>query len=421
VVEKSKKVRLIQKTSQTFLWISFILMVVSTIVLYFYVKNLLREEVEEELFSTLSRVEIALTNNKTQFSLAPLVDVSEVPEIKAQILKDTIIYDPSQKEMEEFRELTTFKKINQKNYKISVRNLVIESEDILVAIILSYLIIIVSVFIILFYFSKVRNKKLWLPFFKNLESMKSFSLISDKPISLVDSEILEFSELNTEIEFLTNKVRGDYKNLKQFTEDVSHELQNPLAIIQAKIENIINGDNLNDNQFGHLTSIQKDIQRLTQMNKRLTLLTKIENNQFAKVEQVIITDLVQETITNFLEITSSKIEYHKKDVIYVQMDRYLAEILCNNLISNAIKHSPNKGNIVVEVMGNNFSVSNEGNLALENPEKLYSRFYRESETNKSTGLGLAIVKRICDLYNFSITYHFKEDKHIFTINFNGHI
>lgn len=393
-------------------------MVVSTVALYFYVKNLLRDEVEEELFSTMARVESALNDNKTEFSLTPLVDVSEVTEIKPRILKDTLIYDPSQKEMEEFRELTTFKEINQKKYRISVRNLVIESEDILAAIVVSYLIIIASVFLILFYFSKARNKKLWMPFFENLEAMKSFSLVSDKPITLVDSEILEFSELNIEIEILTDKVRGDYKNLKQFTEDVSHELQNPLAIIQAKIENIINGDNLNDTQFENLTSIQKDIQRLAQMNKRLTLLTKIENNQFAKVEKVNITDVVQKTITNFLEISSSKIEFRYEDVLDILMDPYLTEILSNNLISNAIKHGPNGGEIVVVAQGNCLSVSNEGSSALENPEKLYSRFYRESETNNSTGLGLAIIKRICDLYKFNIAYDFIENRHIFTIDFS---
>ena len=393
-------------------------MVVSTIALYFYVKSLLREEVEEELFSTMARIESALATDKTEFSLTPVVEISEVPSLKAQILKDTIIYDPSQKEMEEFRELTTFKEINGTNYRISVRNLVIESEDILVAIVFSYLIIIVSVFVILFYFSKARNKKLWMPFFKNLEAMKSFSLATDKQIPLVDSEILEFSELNTEIGILTDKVKADYKNLKQFTEDVSHELQSPLAIIQAKIENIINGNNLNDMQFEQLTSIQKDIQRLSHLNKNLTLLTKIENNQFAKVEKVAITELVKETINNFLEISSSKIEYSKEDVIAVQMDRYLAEILCNNLISNAIKYSSISGKITVVAKANRLSVSNEGSKPLASPEKLYSRFYRESEITKSTGLGLAIVKRICDHYKFKISYRFKESKHLFTVNFN---
>lgn len=392
-------------------------MAVSTIALYFYVKSLLREEVEEELFSTMARVESAIADNKAEFSLAPVVEVAETTLIETEILKDTIIYDPFQKEMEEFRELTAFKEINGKKYRISVRNLVIESEDILLAIVLSYLIIIVLVFIILFYFSKARNKKLWMPFFTNLEAMKSFSLASDKPITLVDSEILEFSELNTEIEILTDKVRDDYKNLKQFTEDVSHELQNPLAIIQAKIENIINGNSLSNNQFEHLTSIQRDIQRLAQMNKHLTLLTKIENNQFANVERLNMKDHIAKTVSNFLELSNIEIKVSGDADIWVQMDSYLAEVLCNNLISNAIKHSHPGGIIEITSNGNKCTISNCGRKQIEQPEKLYSRFYRESEVTKSMGLGLAIVKRICDFYKFKIAYSFEENKHIFTVKF----
>lgn len=390
-------------------------MVVSTIALYFYVRNLLREEVEEELYSTMARVETALLENESVLSLAPLVEVTKVSKLGVEILKDTLIYDPFQKEVEGFRELRTFKDINGKKYSIAVRNLVIESEDILIAIVLSYVTIILLVFVFLYYFNKEGNKKLWRPFFSNLEAMKSFSIASDKPIPLVESDILEFSELNKEVTILTEKVLTDYKNLKQFTEDVSHELQSPLAIIQAKIDNIINGDSLNNVQFEHLTSIQKDIKRLTQMNKHLTLLTKIENNQFAKVEQVNVAEIIQKTVDDFQEISSSKIEFNKEGALEVKMDPYLAEILCNNLISNAIKYSPDGGRINALVQGNAISVSNAGSKPLDRPESLYSRFYRESETIKSTGLGLAIVKRICDFYEFRIDYQFEKSKHIFTV------
>ena len=392
-------------------------MVVSTVALYFYVKNLLRSEIEEELYSTSARVETELINKNAPYSLIPIVEVQEVEYIGPEIRKDTIIYDPSQQEMEEFRELTSFREINSKKYRITVRNLVVETENILVAIILSYIIIILLVFIFLFYFNKKGNEKLWTPFFDNLEAMKKFSLSSDKPIALNDSEILEFSDLKDQVIILTDKVRSDYKNLKQYTEDVSHELQTPLAIIQAKIENIINGDELNNIQFGHLTSIQKDIQRLTQMNKRLTLLTKIENQQFVNVGNVSITKRIEEAILNFQEITTTKIDYSSEEEILVKMDPYLAEILCNNLISNAIKHNTIGGNLELRSKDNILAISNSGTKALAQPNKIYSRFYRESEAAKSTGLGLAIVKRICDLYNFKIDYIFEENKHIFRIKF----
>ncbi|WP_373519442.1 hypothetical protein [Pricia sp.] len=114
-------------------------------------------------------------------------------------------------------------------------------------------------------------------------------------------------------------------------------LPTPLAIIQAKIENIINGDTLNDGQYGHLTSIQKDIQRLTQMNKRLTLLTKIENRHFVNIEKVALAELMNETIQNFHEITAAEIKYNKKNEIWAKMDPYLAEVLCTNLVSKFLQ------------------------------------------------------------------------------------
>jgi len=282
-----KKIRLIRKTSKTFLGISALLMLVSTVALYFYLRNLLQSEVEEELRSTEARIESSLIENPEPFQLSPVVEIQKVSRLGNEVLKDTIIYDPSQDEMEEFRELSTFSAINGENYRITVRALVVESENILIAVVISYLVIILLVFLFLFYVNRSRNQKLWTPFFHNLEQMKRFSLSSDAPIALMDSEILEFSELNSEIKILTNKVRSDYRNLKQYTEDVSHEMQTPLAIIQAKIENVINMEEpLDDQQFEQLTSIQRDIQRLSQMTKRLTLLTKIENNQFANIEQL---------------------------------------------------------------------------------------------------------------------------------------
>ncbi len=412
-----KKIRLIQKTSKTFLWVSVALMLISTLVLYFYVRNLMRNAVEEELFSTEARIESALKQNNLTYTLPPVVEIEEVVTLGIERLRDTVIFDPSQDEMEAFRELITFKEINGQKYRITVRNLIVESEDILIAVVLSYLIIILLVFIFLFYFNKEGNQRLWYPFFKNLEEMKRFSLGATQPIQLIESDILEFTELNTEITTLTNKVRSDYQNLKQYTEDVSHELQTPLAIIQAKIENIINGDHLNDIQYGHLTSIQNDIQRLTQLNKRLTLLTKIENRQFANEEVFRLNDIVQMRIKNFTELFPDKIEYFENNPASVKIDRYLADILVDNLISNAIKHSEGEEHVRVEVNGHCLSIANIGEHELREPQRLFSRFYREGNTMKSMGLGLAIVKKICDLHGYKISYSFRDQRHVFEVEF----
>ena len=346
------------------------------------------------------------------------MEIERVSLLGVERLKDTLIFDPSQDELEEFRELTTYSDIDGKKYRITVRTLVEESEDILVAVVVSYLVIILLVFIFLFYFNKAWNQKLWFPFFNNLEQMKRFSLTSDRPIAFMDSDILEFSELNYEITALTDKVRSDYKNLKKYSEDVSREMQTPLPIIQAKIENIFNGDNLSDVQFEHLTSIQKDIQRLTQMNKRLTLLTKIENQQFSNPQLLDFNLQVKQRIENFSEIYPSKINLNEKSQMQLTMDTYLADVLIDNLLSNALKHTIEPGLVTITIEEDIFSVTNEGAQGILNPKKLFPRFYSETSHKKSMGLGLAIVKKICDLYGFGVTYVFKEGKHVFTIDIN---
>lgn len=416
-----KKIKLLEKTSKAFLLTGLVLTILSSIVLYFYTKKLLQDQVEESLYSTEARVVDALMDDQPVFSVSPVIEVRKVDKTGKKILKDTVIYDPSQDEMEEFRELSTYENIGGQLYHITIRDLVVESGDILVAIIISYILIFVLSVLFLFFFNTNRNIKLWNPFFKNLEQMKKFSISSLEELQLVDSDILEFSELKEEIQILTSKVRNDYQNLKQFTEDVSHEMQTPLAIIQAKIDNIINEHTINDKQFEQISSIQKDIQRLKHLNQRITLLTKIDNNQFVKVEEVNITKLLTDKIENFKELEIDYIVLHSENDLVVAMDSYLAEILINNLLSNAIKHNAQEKNISVDIKENSLLISNYGLNALLHPERLFQRFYREVNSVKSTGLGLAIVKKICDLYGFTIRYHFQDSQHIFEVDFKRNL
>ena len=388
----NKKTKLIKKTSRTFLLAGLLLTILSSITLYFYTTNLLESEVEEVLYSTQLRVADAIKKSNIIYSLPPVTEVREVEALGKEIIKDTIIYDPSEDEMELFRELSTFKTINGKNYQITVRNMVVESEDFAFAIVISNISIFVLAFIFLFYFNTTRNLKLWSPFFKNLEQMKRFSLTSKEPLSLVDSDVIEFSEMKDEIETLTDKVRSDYESLKQFTEDVSHEMQTPLAIIQAKIDNLINEQEISDKQFEQVTSIQKDIQRLKQLNKRITTLTKIDNNQFVNIEKVNLSDLIKKKIESFKELQFANLVYTLKNEISVSMDGYLADILFNNLVSNAIKHSKNNEEITVVTKNNLLIISNFGEKALEHPENLFLRFY--------------------------VSYQFEVNHHVFSIDFS---
>ena len=412
-----KKTTLIKKTSRTFLLTGILLAFVSCIALYFYTSNLLQQEIEEELHSTEGRITDAIRDHKIVYSLSPITEVTIVDSLQPESVKDTILFDPSQNEMELFRELSTYKRINNINYHIVIRTLVVETDEILMAIVFSNIAIFLLAFLFLFYFNKSQNLRIWKPFFDNINQMKEFSVTSKEQIELVDSDILEFSELQIQIKLLTNKVRVDYENLKQFTENISHEIQTPLAIIQAKIDNIINEHAINDKQFQQVSSIQKDIQRLKQLNKKITILTKIDNHQFINVEEVSISQLVNDKVADYKELEIKNIVHLADDNLVVKIDPYLAEMLVNNLISNAIKHSLQNENIVIFTNRNSIIVSNPGEIAIKNPDNLHLRFYREKNNFKSTGLGLSIVQKICDLYGYKMTYKFENNQHIFSILF----
>ena len=395
-------------------------MILSGVALYFYTRALLEKEIEEELYSNKDRIERLLKQNPDLMGIPPIMIVERTENPHENILKDTLIYDPLQDEVEVFRELSGTRNINGQEYKITVRAMVIESKDILSAIVLTFFIIIFLAFIFLFYFNKFRNQKLWQPFFVSLEQLKIFSLKSNRPLYLSDSDIVEFDELNKQLVALTSKLQADYRNLKQFTEDVSHEIQTPLAIMQAKIETLFDEQEITKEQYEQLSSLQADIQRLKQLNKRLILLAKIENNQFTATDEVSINEMLKESIENFHEMAQTEIQLKENSEITVVMDKALASTLFNNLLNNAVKYNLKKRPIEVVIDENNVQVINAGNVALENPEFVFDRFYKESKKQDSTGLGLSIVKKICDHYGYSASYHFREQEkqHVFQISFS---
>src|SRR5690606_25509564 len=101
---------LIQKTSRVFIVVSLLLMSLSSIALYFYVRSILEFEIEEDLYSTTARIESILEQGGDLYFLPPVVEVEITDKLLPEILKDTLIYDPSQDEIELFRELLTYKR-----------------------------------------------------------------------------------------------------------------------------------------------------------------------------------------------------------------------------------------------------------------------------------------------------------------------
>ena len=100
----------------------------------------------------------------------------------------------------------------------------------------------------------------------------------------------------------------------------------------------------------------------------------------------------------------------------VTMNPYLAEILFMNLIKNAIRHNVDKGQIIIHQTANAIKIYNTGPVLNINSTDLFTRFKKSSDSSESLGLGLSIVKKICEVYDFHISYEYDE-MHQFIVKF----
>ncbi len=256
--------------------------------------------------------------------------------------------------------------------------------------------------------------------YKTLQILEKFDI--DEPIKVVfeKSPIPIFNELNDYLFELIKRIRKNYQANKQFTENASHELQTPLAIIKGNSELLIQSDKLDEKELEALGAIINNTNRLSKLNKALILLSKIENQRFADKEKVVVEDVVTEALKNFkdvIKLQNIEIRRLKPDPIQFEMSGTLAEIAIANLIQNAIRHNIGKGFIEISQKERTLKISNPGKALTLPKSVLFKRFKRDSDIEESLGLGLSIVHRICKQYHIDIDYLYEAGIHTLKMTF----
>jgi len=151
------------------------------------------------------------------------------------------------------------------------------------------------------------------------------------------------------------------------------------------------------------------------------LLANIENNQFGKTDSIILSEIINEIHETFSEYIlmkgikfTSAISTNKP----IKSNAQLVHSLITNLMTNAIRHNIENGIIEVSLKNNSFCITNTADNFPLQKDKIFERFYKQSNEPSSVGLGLAIVKKICDNLDFKISYIFNApNKHTFKILF----
>lgn len=408
--------KVIQILNRQYFTYSFIILLIAGIALFFTIKSIVKEETDEKLVSTLNQMELLISKYPQSFNLYPIIEVHEVSKISNnRYFSDTTLNVLD--EMEEFRQLVGYASVHNKNYKIIIRESGIESDDLFVTlaivILFGFLILLIS----LYFINKKIAQKIWSPFFENLEKLKRFSLQSLDSFSPTETQTYEFKEMNAVLKSLTDKVISDYDNLKKFSENASHELQTPLAIISSKIESLLDENDLSPSQAEKIGAIYQTVNRLSKINSGLVLLTKIENRQFTGQEEINLNHVIQVHVESFKELIEMKeleFRYVCNCERIIKANKILVDMLINNLLGNAILHNAEKGHLIIELDNQHIKFLNSGETIIPDTERLFERFYKRGSTG-STGLGLAISKQICLNLGWNINYAFENQFHIFKV------
>jgi signal transduction histidine kinase len=354
--------------------------------------------------------------------IQPETNMEEIPvnnlkrDVYTTVEKSKSFSDKS--EIERYRCLKTVIYINSKPYLFTIQTNIEESQETIAVIAVTTAFFFIMIVLGLLFLNRRLSATIWKPFRNTLEQLKNFNLNHQSNIEFEKTDTTEFEELHLSLNKLIEQNISVYKTQKEFTENASHELQTPLAIIKHKLDLLLQNEDVTEKQYHIVEDINKALTRSSRINKNLLLLAKIENSQFDNSEKIQLDALVRQSIELLEEHFQQKnisLKSYILPEVYVNGNSGLTEVLINNLLINAIRHTSNDASIFVELTEKSFKISNSGTNELDK-DLLFKRFSRSSADNNGSGLGLAIIKEICKFQNWTIDYRFENNNHVFIIN-----
>ena len=243
----------------------------------------------------------------------------------------------------------------------------------------------------------------------------------------------EIGQLGASFKVMAERIAEQMRELEQtdalrreLVANVSHDLRTPIASLQGYIETLLlkRGHLSEDEQRQYLEIAMKHSLTLASLVAQLFELAKLDA-QITPVHQepFAMGDLVQDIIVKFqltAEVAEVRIKHNfPHDLPLVTGDIALIERVLENLIENAIRHTPKGGSVAVTLRRDGNTVSaTVGDNGCGIPEaalpRIFDRFYQVDSTRTTStghgGLGLAIVKRILDLHHQPIQVESQPDQ-----------
>ena len=419
---------LLAATTRYYLALTTLLFVLGSFGLYYGVDWALRSEVEEQLQARRQElIEKAQAHRLPSVALLQtLLVVSRRPQRVG--FSDTLLLDEQEHEQVPNRQLTFPLAVpGEGTVWVTLRKSLVEADDLMgvvLAVMLGVLALLLGGVVLL---NRWLAGRVWAPFQHTLAALRSYDLQQHKALELPLPAIAEFAELNQALTTLSKRLVSDYESLREFTGNAAHETQTPLAIMQAQLEQLLQVPALaNDEAAAPLVAeLYGATLRLSRLHQALSLLSKIENRQFAQAVPVRLDQLLQEKAAQLEPLFDAReLRYHLDitgQPVIVQMHPGLADSLLQNLLQNAVKHNVRGGEVAIVLSTQVLQVSNTGAAIGGDPARFFERFRKQNAASESPGLGLSIVQQICGYYGFAIHYIITEagTRHTLRIEFNS--
>lgn len=412
--------KLITRFILIYLVITVIVLGIGGVISYFIIKEEIDRELTWEFMERIDRVTYLLEQGRkfqprrdTQGDrnlVVRALDYRVEPRVE---VGDTLIYHDRLEQNEPNVKVSAWRNINGQSYYISTYGAMIETDDITEAVIKTLLWILGMQVVGAIGIGFLVSGRLFKPFRKTLDKISNFQLQKKEYVPAEKTNVKEFNDLNRFVEEMTKKAVSDYRNLKEFAENASHELQTPLAIAKGKLE-LLTETPLSEEQYKYVESLEKSVKKLSRLSESLALLTKIENHEFENNETINLSEVIQESLEAFREfiaLNNLTVETSIDDNVSIKMHPVLADILWTNLFQNAIRHNKKNGKIRIELNQDKLVIANSGEDPEVNPDQLFERFRKAEQSSESIGLGLSIIKRIVDQNDLSILYTYAEKWH----------
>ena len=222
-----------------------------------------------------------------------------------------------------------------------------------------------------------------------------------------------FNQIADAINQMAVELSGTETLRTDFIANVSHELKTPLAVMGNYATMLQRPGITEEEKNEYAKAISESARRLAQLITNILKLNKLENQQiFPQTAEYDLGEQLCDCLLQFEDAWERKelnIETDIEDDVRIRSDSELLSLVWNNLISNAVKFTPDGGTIGLQLKteGNLVTVSISDTGCGIKPEvglHIFEKFYQgdTSHATQGNGLGLALVKRVVDILNGEI-------------------